>query len=64
MQTAVNSTNLGSPVDQFIAAGEAYAVSDLGNVNFASAGNYLLKFTVVGKNSGSPAIPYRLTTSP
>ena len=53
MQAAVNSTNLGAPVDQFIPTGDAYAVSDLGNLNFASAGNYLFKFTVVGKNSGS-----------
>ncbi|MEQ1474220.1 MAG: chitobiase/beta-hexosaminidase C-terminal domain-containing protein, partial [Candidatus Acidiferrum sp.] len=53
MQTAVNGTNLGAPVDQFIAAGDAYAISDLGNLNFASAGNYLFKFTAVGKNAGS-----------
>ena len=53
MQAAVNSTNLGAPVDQFISNGDAYAISDLGNLNFASAGNYLFKFTVVGKNSGS-----------
>jgi Bacterial lectin/Chitobiase/beta-hexosaminidase C-terminal domain len=53
MQAAVNSTNLGAPVDEFIANGDAYAVSDLGNLNFASAGNYLFKFSVVGKNAGS-----------
>lgn len=53
MQAAVNSTNLGSPVDEFTPTGDAYAVSDLGNLNFASAGNYLFKFTVVGKNAAS-----------
>jgi hypothetical protein len=53
MQTAVNSTNLGAPVDQFIAAADAYAVSDLGSLNFASAGNYVFRFTVVGKNAAS-----------
>ncbi|MDP9338292.1 MAG: chitobiase/beta-hexosaminidase C-terminal domain-containing protein [Acidobacteriota bacterium] len=53
MRAAVNSTNVGSPVDEFIASGDAYAISDLGNLNFSSAGNYLFKFTVVGKNAGS-----------
>ncbi len=55
MQTAVNSTNIGAPVDEYLAAGEAFAETDLGSVNFATAGNYLLKFTVVGKNPASPA---------
>jgi Legume lectin domain/Chitobiase/beta-hexosaminidase C-terminal domain/Bacterial lectin len=54
MQTAVNSTNIGAPIDQYNAAGEAFAEVDLGSVNFATAGNYLLKFTVVGKNAASP----------
>ena len=53
MQSAVNSTNIGSVVDQYLAGGEGYAQSDLGSLNFASAGNYLFKFTVVGKNAGS-----------
>jgi Legume lectin domain/Chitobiase/beta-hexosaminidase C-terminal domain len=53
MQSAVNTTNIGAPVDEFLATGVAYAQSDLGNVNFSSAGNYQVKFTVVGKNAGS-----------
>ena len=53
MQSAVNTTNIGPPVDEFLATGEGYAQVDLGNVNFASAGNYLFKFTVVGKNAAS-----------
>ena len=53
MQSAVNTTNIGAPVDEFLATGEGYAQSDLGNVNFSSAGNYQVKFTVVGKNAGS-----------
>ena len=53
MQSAVNNTNIGAAVDEFLATGEGYGQSDLGNVNFASAGNYNLKFTVVGKNVAS-----------
>jgi Legume lectin domain/Bacterial lectin/Chitobiase/beta-hexosaminidase C-terminal domain len=53
MQAAVNSTNLGAPVDEFVATGDAFGVSDLGTLNFASPGNYLFKFTVVGKNADS-----------
>ena len=40
MQSAVNATNIGAPVDEFLSTGEGYAQSDLGNVNFSSAGNY------------------------
>jgi hypothetical protein len=54
MQSAVNSTNIGATIDEYLAAGEAFAETDLGSVNFATAGNYLLKFTVVGKNPASP----------
>ncbi len=53
MQSAVNTTNIGAPVDEFLASGVGYAQSDLGNLNFSSAGNYQVKFTVVGKNPGS-----------
>jgi hypothetical protein len=53
MQTAVNGTNLGPAVDQFLATGDAYGVSDLGMLNFATAGNYLFKFAVAGHNAGS-----------
>jgi hypothetical protein len=53
MQTAVNGTNLGPPVDQFVATTDAYGVTDLGVRSFPSAGNYLFTFTVVGKNAAS-----------
>jgi hypothetical protein len=53
LQSAVNTTNIGAAIDEFLATGEGYGQSDLGNVNFSSAGNYNLKFTVVGKNAGS-----------
>ena len=35
--------------------GEGFAKADFSNINFASAANYLFKFTVVGKNTGSTA---------
>jgi len=53
MQATINSTNLGSPIDEYIASGDAYAVTDLGAMNFASAGNYLFKFTVTGRDASS-----------
>jgi hypothetical protein len=53
MQAAVNATNIGAPVDEFLGTGDAYALTDLGILNFSSAGNYLFKFTVVGKNANS-----------
>jgi hypothetical protein len=53
MQTAVNGTNLGPAVDQYLAAGDAYGGCDLGMLNFATAGNYLFKFTVAGHNPAS-----------
>lgn len=53
MQTAVNGTNLGPQIDEFVAVSDAYAVTDLGTRNFASAGTYLFTFTVVGNNSAS-----------
>ena len=49
LQAAVNTTNIGAPVDEFLATGEGYAQSDLGNVNFSSAGDYQMKFTVCRK---------------
>lgn len=62
MQSAVNATNIGAPVDEFLSTGEGYAQSDLGNVNFASAGNYNVKFTVVGKDAGSTGYPISFDT--
>jgi len=51
-QMTVNGTGLGSGVDEYFAT-EAYAVIDMGNFTFGTAGNYSFKFTVVGKNSSS-----------
>jgi Legume lectin domain len=53
LQTAVNGTNLGGPVDEFLASGDGYNTSDLGVLNFATVGNYSFKFTVVGHNAAS-----------
>jgi hypothetical protein len=53
LQMAVNTTNLGAPVDEFQVPGDSVGVSNLGTLNFATAGNYLFKFTVVGKNAAS-----------
>jgi hypothetical protein len=52
-QTAINNAAIGSPIDQFVPTADAYAVTDLGVVNFPSAGNYPFTFTVVGKNPAS-----------
>jgi Legume lectin domain/Chitobiase/beta-hexosaminidase C-terminal domain len=55
VQTAINNASVGPPVDQFISNADAYAVTDLGAVNFPSAGNYPFTFKVVGKNPASTA---------
>jgi hypothetical protein len=55
VQTAINNASVGPPVDQFIANADAYAITDLGTVNFPSAGSYPFTVTVVGKNPGSTA---------
>ncbi|HSY32396.1 MAG TPA: chitobiase/beta-hexosaminidase C-terminal domain-containing protein [Verrucomicrobiae bacterium] len=55
VQTAINRVSAGPPIDQFISNGDAYAVTDLGAVNFPSAGSYPFTFTVVGKNPSSTA---------
>jgi hypothetical protein len=55
VQTAINRVSVGTPIDQFIPNGDAYAVTDLGAVNFPSAGSYPFTFTVVGKNPSSTA---------
>ena len=52
-QTAINNAAIGSPIEQFVPTADAYAVTDLGVVNFPSAGNYPFTFTVVGKNPAS-----------
>jgi len=53
-QMAVNGSNAGPAVDEYRAT-DAYAVADLGNINFPTVGNYSLKFTVTGRNSSSTA---------
>jgi hypothetical protein len=53
-QLAVNGTNVGAPQDEYqTTALGAYVVTDLGNFNFAAAGNYAFKFTVTGKDAAS-----------
>jgi hypothetical protein len=51
-QLTINGANVGATVDEYLAS-DAYAVSDLGNFTFASAGNYAFKFTVTGKDAAS-----------
>ena len=51
-QLTINGANVGSTVDEYLAS-DAYAVSDLGNFTFPSAGNYAFKFTVTGKDAAS-----------
>jgi hypothetical protein len=53
VQTAINNGAVGPPIDQFVSNADAYAVTDLGTVNFPSAGSYPFTFTVVGKNPAS-----------
>lgn len=55
VQTVINNVSVGPPIDQFVSNGDAYAVTDLGSVNFPSAGNYPFTFKVVGKNPASTA---------
>ncbi len=55
VQAAINNVSVGPPIDQFISNGDAYSVTDLGAVNFPSAGSYPFTFTAVGKNPGSSA---------
>ncbi len=54
-QLTVNGTTVGAPQDEYNSSASAgvYAVLDLGNFNFAAAGNYAFKFTVTGKNAAS-----------
>jgi hypothetical protein len=53
-QLTINGTNVGAWQDEYQAtASGALVVFDLGNFNFAAAGNYAFKFTVTGKNTAS-----------
>jgi Legume lectin domain/Chitobiase/beta-hexosaminidase C-terminal domain/Fn3 associated len=51
-QLSINGANVGSALDQYI-GGDAYATADYGNFAFATAGSYLFKFTITGKNASS-----------
>jgi len=51
-QLAINGSNTGPVIDQYAPA-DTYSRFDLGNFNFAAAGNYSFKFTVTGKNAAS-----------
>jgi hypothetical protein len=51
-QLSIDGTNVGGTLDQYL-AGESYNTFDCGTFNFATAGSYLFKFTVVGKNASS-----------
>jgi hypothetical protein len=59
MQAAINGTNVGPQVDQFVDTADAYSVTDLGVRSFPNAGSYLFTFTVVGKHPASTG--YSLT---
>jgi Legume lectin domain len=53
-QLAVNGANVGAPQDEYQATDAGvYLTSDMGNFNFAAAGNYSFKFTITGKNPAS-----------
>jgi hypothetical protein len=53
-QLTINGTNVGVRQDEYQTTGSgAFVVFDLGNFNFAAAGNYAFKFTVTGKNAAS-----------
>jgi hypothetical protein len=53
-QLSVNGTNAGPTEDEYSAnADGVFQEYDLGNVTFATAGNYSFKFTVTGHNSSS-----------
>ena len=53
-QLAINGANVGALQDEYNATSAGiYATLDLGNFNFAAAGSYTFKFTVIGKNAAS-----------
>jgi hypothetical protein len=56
VQLTINGTNTGPATDQYATA-DTYSRFDLGNFNFAAAGNYSFKFTVTGKNPSSSDYP-------
>jgi hypothetical protein len=53
-QLTINGAAAGSPQDEYQnTSSGTYVVLDLGNFNFAAAGNYAFKFTVTGKDAAS-----------
>jgi hypothetical protein len=53
-QLAINGANVGALQDEYNATSAGiFATLDLGNFNFAAAGSYSFKFTVMGKNAAS-----------
>jgi hypothetical protein len=51
-QLGINGINVGPAADQYATTPSLYTF-DLGNFNFATAGNYSFKFTVASINSAS-----------
>ncbi len=51
-QLSINGTNVGGTSDQYSALA-VLGTFDYGTFNFATAGSYLFKFTVTGKNASS-----------
>lgn len=53
-QLTINGTNVGPTEDEYASTGAGtFGTLDLGNFNFAAAGNYAFKFAVTGKNAAS-----------
>jgi hypothetical protein len=55
-QFAINGTNVGGPLDQYLAT-EGYAAVDYGSFTFPAAGNYSFRFTILGKNARATSYP-------
>jgi hypothetical protein len=51
--SATYTTSWTVNIPSIVGGNGTYAVFDLGNFNFAAAGNYAFKFTVTGKNAAS-----------
>ena len=52
-QLTINGANVGPTEDEYGTGSGTFFTYDLGNFNFAAAGNYAFKFTVTGKNAAS-----------
>ena len=53
-QLSVNGTNVGSPVDQYLATA-TYRTITLGTITVSATGDQTFRFTVTGKNAASTA---------